>query len=152
MTTSVATMGLTFNGTDLGDLTGTVIDRIMYGGPDEPSSVRGRDDIALGRRGRVARNRRRDFRRIELRGWVTGVGSTAADQAADYWDNRVALGTLMSLTDIQTLAATLLNGDTYTIEARLVEPPSYDQVAPMLARVSILMESVDPDWELAVGS
>ena len=152
MTSNVATVALTFGGTDLGDIDGTLIDRVMYGGPDEPSPVRGRDDVALGKDGKVLRNRRSDVRRIEIRGWVTGTGSTVADQVADYWDNRVTLGTLMEPKTTRTLLATLLNGDSYSINARPVEPPSYDQEAPMLARVSIILESVDPDWELVAGS
>jgi hypothetical protein len=149
MTSEVTTIALNFGGTDLGDIDGILIDRVIQGGPDEPSMVRGRDDVAPGKDGRVLRNRRSDVRRIEIRGWVTGTGADTDAQVSDYWDNRVALGTLMNPTTTQTLTATLKNGASYTIEARPVDPPTYDQVAPMLARVSILMESIDPDWEAA---
>lgn len=146
MTTEAAPVTLTYDSTDIQDLDGIFLE-IIRGAPGEPAEVRGRDDVALGRDGRVARNRRRDVRIIELSGWVKGTGSDEEDQREDYWDNRLALEALFSTGTTDVLQATLPNGDTYTINTRCRPPMLFRQIVPAFATVSIELESVDPDWE-----
>jgi hypothetical protein len=136
---------VTYNASALTDITGTVIDRIVRGGPDEPATVRGQDRVLAGAEGMWPGNRVKQSRQIELFGWVTGSGATVSDQVGDYWDNRIALGTLFDPTVTATLSVLFQNGDTHTIDARTVSV-SYNQTAPMMAEVSIVLESIDPDW------
>jgi hypothetical protein len=147
VTTAVAPVTLTYDGTDIQDLEGIFLE-IIRGAPGEPAEIRGRDDVALGRDGRVARNRRKDRRVIELVGWVKGTGATEATQRGDYWDNRITLEGVFDSTATAVLSATLPSGDVYTISCRLNPPILYNQVVPAYATVSLELESVDPDWTL----
>lgn len=54
--------------------------------PYEPAEYRGRDDIALGRPGRVRRNRIADRRIINLRGWTRGIGTTVEERRESWND------------------------------------------------------------------
>lgn len=152
MTTPVAVADISFNGTDISDLTGIMFERIEQGGPGTLPSVAGTDDPLPGADGVFPRNRRKRTRIIEIRGWVFGDGASAAAQVDDYWDNRIAVETLFNPTARDDLVAVLRNGYTATIEAWPVSV-DFNQVAPQMAEVSVVLQSVDPDWTLeATGS
>lgn len=145
MSTAVAPVTLTYSGTDIQDLEGIFLE-IIRGAPGEPSEVRGRNDIALGRDGQVVRNKRVNLRIVELVGWIKGTGATEATQRSDYWDNRLDFEALFSAVDVDDLVATLPNGESYTLSCRLRPPVLFRQIAPAYATLSLELESVDPDW------
>ena len=151
MTTEAAPVTLTYNSTDVQDLDGIFLE-IVRGAPGEPAEVRGRDDVAIGREGRMARNRLPDVRIVELVGWIRGTGADEDAQRSDYWDNRITFDSLFSTTTIRVLHATLPNGDAYTLNCRVRPPVLFRQVVPAFATLSLELESVDPDWELEVAS
>lgn len=63
--------------------------------PYEPADFRGRDDIAIGRRGRVRRNRLADRRIIPLRGWTRGIGTTLLERRESWNDAEADLLALL---------------------------------------------------------
>lgn len=147
MTSAAATVTLTYDSQDIQDIDGIFLD-LHKGGPGEIADIRGIDDIIPGLDGRTVRNRRVDKRTIELRGFVRGTGSDEAAQREDYWDNRIALAALFDPTEVNNLVATLPGGLEYTISARTQPPFVLNQRVPSFAEVSIVLESVDPDWVL----
>lgn len=152
MVSPIAVVTLDWDGHDIQDVDGLHL-VMVAGGPDEVALVRGRDDIIPGRAGRSGRNRKEDRRTIELGGpesFVTGVGSTLDDMLADYWTNRLLIGSWFSPSaSAKTLTATLPTGAVYTISARPQAPILIVEEFPGKAKVSITLESIAPDWELA---
>jgi hypothetical protein len=55
-------------------------------GFDDVAEVRGHDTVVPHLAGRIARNRKKDVRGIELTGWVQGTGSTEAARLSSYRD------------------------------------------------------------------
>lgn len=149
MTSPVAIIGLTYDSTDLQDADLGLFLQIVHGLNETPE-VRGTDWIVPGAAGRVPYPREADVLRIELGdGWVMGTGSTHGDQMADFRDTVKALRELFDPTrDPATLTALLENGDTATISARPQGASLIvNEVVPSLfAYVSVVLESVDPDW------
>ena len=145
MTSAVAVVGLTFDSHDLADIDGIFLD-LYKGGPGETAEVRGRDDVIPAAVGLLARNRVKQRRVIELRGFVRGTGSDETAQRTDYWDNRQTLEGWFDPTATANLVATLPGGAEFTIAARPLPGIVYGQVVPSFATVSIVLESVDPDW------
>jgi hypothetical protein len=64
----------------------------------EPAEVRGQDDIIPGLSGRFRRNRVKDRRIIELRGWIRGVGGTVLERQQDWGATTAAVMALMDPT------------------------------------------------------
>lgn len=152
MSSPVAVADLSFDGTDITDITGIIFDRIIRGGPGEIPTTSGRDDPVPGADGVFVRNRRKRTRTIELRGYVFGAGSTTTDQLDDMWDNRESVEALFTPDAHADLVAVLRNGRTATIDCWPVTV-DFTQVAPMLAEVSVVLLSTEADWTVeATGS
>lgn len=119
-------------------------------GLDDSFEVRGTDTIIPTASGRVARNRVRDRRVIELAGHVLGTGDTEAEQRADV---RAALEELRALFDPSAAPGTLVldleDGGTATIAARPVNMIVPDDPVPTWRQVSIELEAVGADWTIA---
>lgn len=148
MTSPAATVNITYDGTDVTDLTGIFLHSVVRGGPGTTPQVSGRDDQVPGTSGVFVRNRQARTRTIELRGWVRGVASSEATDRDDYWANRTTLEALFDPTDTATLSIDT-GTETYTITARPIPTPEYDEAAPSFAYVSIVLESTVPDWTTA---
>jgi hypothetical protein len=152
MSSPVAVADISYNSTDISDLTGIFIDRIEQGGPGTLPATDGTDDPVPGADGVYVRNRRKRTRTIELRGYVFGIGDTASEQIADLWDNRESVESLFAPDEHHDLVAVLRNGRTATIDCWPVSV-DFNQLAPMLAEVSIVLQSTEPDWTVeATGS
>lgn len=148
MANPAATIPLTFGGTDLQQNPIGIFLEIVDGLLGT-ASVRGTDTVVPGLTGRIARNRTGDTRRIELRGLVAGNGATEALQQSDFWTLAATLRTLFDPTaSPASLVATLPNGTTATILARTLPTMMWDQIVPSLARVTIELESVAPNWTI----
>lgn len=133
---------LTFDGTSLQRLDGSVLFEIKRGLGDIPS-VRGVDQIVPGRRGRIRRNRIADALTLELEGVV---------DAGDLAEFAVLRQELHDLFDPEAgdlvLSCLLEDGTTATINALVVPPMLWDEKAGH-ARVNVALESVDPDWDFS---
>lgn len=151
MTNAVAVIGLTFDATDIQQDPIGIFLEIIHGLNESPS-VRGVDTVIPSMIGRVARNRKADTWRIELHGYVAGIGDTEAAQREDFRDLVATLKTLFDPTaDPVALVATLEDGGTMTIMARALPTPLWNQIVPSIAEVSYELEAVE-DWTLDGGS
>jgi len=120
-------------------------------GLNEPAQVRGVDIIVPGADGRVARNRRKDTRRVVLAGWVMGNGTDTATARSNYRSNVETIETLFALDAAPAvLVATLENGVQKSLNARTLNVIYSPQIASELDYLTIELEAVGPDW--AVGS
>ena len=152
MASDVAVVALTYRGTDIQNIPGGIFLEIVEG-LNEPPSVRGSDWTVPGAPGRQFRSRVADVRTIELRGYVSGEGVGEAADRSDFATLRETMRALFDPTlDPGVLAATLENGAAATINARSLPTQVWDQVVPAMFRVSIELESVDPDWDFGGGS
>lgn len=148
MANPAASIPLTFGGTDIQQNPIGIFLEIVEGLAGT-ATVRGTDTVVPALAGRIARNRVADVRRIELRGLVAGTGATEALQQASFWNLVATLRTLFSPTAAAaSLVATLPNGTTATILARTLPTMLWDQKLPALARVTIELESVAPNWTI----
>jgi hypothetical protein len=146
---AAAVIGLTFGGSDVQNGTFGIFLEIksgLVGGV----SVRGTDTIVPGLAGRIVRNRKRDRRVIELRGFVTGnAGSTSeSSQRSSFRDKWQALEAIFDVSAAApaNLVATLEDGTTATIACRTLDILPGDQPVPTFQEVSVELESVVPDW------
>lgn len=147
MSTAVAPVGLTFRGTDIQDLSGIFLEIVR--GLTEVVEVRGIDLIVPASEGQIVRNRHGHRLVIELRGWIRGVATTEDSDRDDFVVNRAAFRALFDpRLDPGVLAATLEDGSTQTINARTLNVVP-DRIVPTFERVSVELESVDPDWEVS---
>lgn len=148
--TAPATIGLTYRGSNIQDLDGIWLEIVR--GLNEGPAVRGVDVVVPAAVGRQVRNRVADNRTLELRGWVRGVaGYDEADDLEAFATQRTTFGALFDPTlDPGALVATLEDGSTVTIDARTLNSV-WEQVVPSFHRVSVELESVDPEW-VAGGS
>lgn len=148
MTSTAAPVNWTVDGTDMVDTEGTCLHTLVRGGPGETALTRGEADLVPGLPGLQPRLWEVERRVIEFRGFVRGSGSDEDDQREDYWDNRIALASLLDPTEIVHIVVTLPNNDTYSIDARpLPLDGAYNQIVPSFAEVSVEFESFDPDWQ-----
>ena len=145
MTSPAATVNVTYDGTDVTDLTGIFLCQVVRGGPGEGPTVSGKDQTVPGAEGVFVRNRKKRTRTIELRGWVRGIASSESTDRNDYWDNRAALEALFDPTDTATLVIDT-GAATFSITARPMPSPKFDEVVPSFAYVSVVLESTEPDW------
>lgn len=144
MSSPVAVIGLTYRGTDIQMLNGIFLEIVR--GLGDVAAVRGVDIIVPARAGRIVRNRVGDVLSIELQGICGGSGANEAAQRSDFAGRRAAMRALFDpKLDPGALVATLEDATTATIAARSLNIV-WDQVVPALARVSVELESVDPDW------
>jgi len=146
MTSPAAVIGLTYRGTDLQQADLDWFFEIVRGIGETPA-VRGVDYVVPAAAGRSVRNRVADSLRIELRGWVRGSGIAEDAQRNDLKANRATIRALFDPTlDPGALVATLEDGSTQTIAARSLPTMLWDAQVPAFYRVSVELESIDPDW------
>lgn len=151
--TSIVYNGVTYGGTSLVSFVGSQVRfafRVVRGLDDTPE-VRGTDTIIPSAAGRVARNRVRDRRVIELQGLVVGTGSTDAAQVDDFRDAMETLRDLFDPTDAaKTLIVSLEDATrTATISARPINMVVGSDAIPILREVSVELEAVGADWVIA---
>lgn len=117
-------------------------------GLDDSPEVRGKDTVIPGTAGRTARDRVRDVRRIELDGWVFGVGSTDSAQTDDFRDAMETLRTLFDPTaSAATLTVALEDGvRSATISCRPVNMLVNYEGLSTGARVNVVLEAIGSDW------
>ena len=145
MTSAVASIGISYGGTDCqeSDL-GVFLELVR--GLNEPPSTRGEDTIVPGAAFRIPRSRVADTLTIELRGIVRGEGSTHAAQKSDYRDKMQALRTRFDTTAAPAdLVATLEDSTTATISCRTANVVVTEIVQSLYASVSIELEAYE-DW------
>lgn len=138
--------GCVYDGQDLqaNDLS---IDLEVIVGLDEVAEVRGTDTTIPSKAGRRARNRVKDRRSIELGGWLQGVGEFESVRMASYRQIVAFLQTLFDpARDPATLSVPLEDGTTATISARPLVIVYGDRPLPGVCRISVSLESIDPDW------
>lgn len=146
MTTQIFPIGLTFGGTDIQDLAGNGILLYLKRGFNEPADVRGSDLIIPAKTGRLIGTRVKDRRDLVLEGIVTGSGTTAALELTSFRSRWTTFTTLFDLTLTRALVATLEDASTKTIQARTLNIAMDQSITSMMARVSVELESVTPDW------
>lgn len=152
MTSPLAVVGLTYDGTDVQDTTGIMLEITM--GLFETGDTRGIDVTVPGLDGQVVRPRRFHQRKILLAGWVRGAGADTATRQADYWDNLDALRELFDETGVpKDLVATVPDGTTRTCAARCVPDGRIlnEQVHSEFAYVSIELVALE-DWAVDEAS
>lgn len=140
-----AIIGLTYRGTSV-QTPGFGCFLELKRGLDEVASVRGQDIVVPWRDGRIVGDRVLDVLTIELQGIVTGDADPAVAVELSTWRSRAdALGDLFDPTVVGELVASLEDGSIRTIQARTLTH-TWDPLNPMVARVNVVLESVDPDW------
>lgn len=118
MTTPIASVALTYGGTDLQPEELGFHLQIASGLDDSPD-VRGDDVLIPYLPGKLPRPRRFDHRRIVLEGMVRGLGTTEAERRSDYRATRRGLAVLFDPAAVPAdLVATLEDGYTATIACR----------------------------------
>lgn len=153
MTTVLAAVGLTYDGTDLQDPDGILLE--ITRGLFETGDTRGVDVTVPGLDGQVVRPRRFHERRILLAGYVRGDGMDQATRRADFWNNLDQLRTLFDETGLpKALVATVPDGTTRTCDARTLPDGRIvvEQIQSEFATVSIELVALE-DWLIeATGS
>lgn len=147
MTTTLATIPLTYAGTDLQPANLQIFLELVLGLSEAPS-VRGTDIIVPALAGRVEGRRVNDFVAIELRGWVRAdpATTTTATQRASYRANMKALRALFATNRARAdLVATLEDGTTATISARPLNLVLTELVPSEFANISIELAG-NGDW------
>jgi hypothetical protein len=144
---------LTFDGVDIRRTTDNTIVLDLVGGFDDEAEVRGEDTVIPGKAGRAVRDRVKDRRSIELRGYVQGIGSSLTARRTSY---RGLIDELHGIFDPTASPAALvvtapymgLTSGTKTINARFLNAIWDDDVLGFFRRVSVELECVDspPEW------
>lgn len=147
MTNPYATIALTFGGTDIQESPIGIFLEIVRGLNEVPQ-VRGTDTVVPGLAGRIPRSRVGDRLTIELRGHIAGIGANDATRQDDFRTRVMAVRALFDPRSMPAdLVAELEDGSTATIAARTMNIVP-DQVHPSVAKISIELESVSPDWSI----
>ena len=153
MTSPVATIGLTYDGSDLQTSDLQIFLQIVHG-LNEPPSVRGVDYVVPVREGRVEANRVNDVLSIVLEGHVRGDPSqtTTSGARSTFRNNAQTIRALFAPNRARAdLVATLEDGTIVSISARPLNAVWSEPVPSEFAAVSIELEGYD-DWAEVVGS
>jgi len=148
MTSSIAPVALTYDGTDIQDTDGIFLEITL--GLFETGDTRGVDVTVPGADGQVVRPRRFHQRKVLLAGFVRGVGVDQSSARAAYWGNLDAVRTLFDETGLpKDLVATLPDGSVRTIAARTIPDGRIlnEQAASEFAFVSIELLALE-DWSV----
>lgn len=150
MTSALAAIGLTYDGTDLQDPAGIFLE--VTRGLFETGDTRGVDVTVPGLDGQVVRPRRFHERRIQLAGFVRGDGLDQATRRADFWNNLDILRALFDETGLpKPTVAIMPDGTTRTCDARTLPDGRIvvEQVQSEFATVSIEMVALE-DWTIEI--
>lgn len=147
MPNPLAAIPLTYAATDLQHADFGLYLEITQG-LNEPPEVRGRDILVPGLNGMVVGTRRAHKLRIVLVGAIVGHGTTEPLRRSDFRATVRLLRTLFAPTRAPAnLVATAEDGSTWTIAARPLPGIIIDELVPSeWASVSVVLESVAPDW------
>lgn len=148
MTNAAAVIGLTFNSHDLQEVGLGIFLEIMSGLHDG-LEVRGTDTVVPGAAGRISRNRVRDRRVVQLRGFVTGNAGSSGESGdrSSFRDKWQTLEGWFPLDGSPAnLVASLEDGSTATLSCRTTQLVAGDQPVPSFQLVTIQLESVSPNW------
>lgn len=123
----------------------------LVGGLDSGLEVRGEDTVIPTAAGRVARNRVRDVRVIEVDGLVTGTGASEAARMDDFRDAMETLRTLFAPTRAAASLVVLLEDGirSATISCRPLPGPQVRYYPTSAARWALAFEAVGTDWVVA---
>lgn len=148
MTSGLATIGLTYDGTDLQTSDLQIFLEIVHGLNETPS-VRGIDVVVPGLAGRIEGNRINDVLVITLEGLIRAdpAETTTAGAQESYRDNCQAVRALFAPDRLRAdLVATLEDGTTLTISARPMPGMIWSEpIKSEVAQVSIELEAYG-DW------
>lgn len=137
---------LTYKATDLQRSLFTVQFEITLG-LDELAEVRGEDTIIPALAGRTGRNRVKDYRPIELSGWIQGTGATEALRLASYRDLIDEMTTLFDpAAAAGTLSGLAWDSTTRSIVARSLGLRPGPVTVYGAREFVVLLESIVPDW------
>jgi hypothetical protein len=152
MTSPVAVVGLTYDGTDLQDSDLQLFLTITAGLWEHPS-VRGTDQVVPSLAGRLEGNRVNDVLPIELDGLIRAPMTGTLEEAhATYVAKKAAVRTLFaSNRERAPLVATLEDGSTATISARPMTSAWPEKVPGLYSELHLQLEAYG-DWVLEVGS
>lgn len=141
---------LTFDSTDLQRSDLSVHFDIVF----DTLDVRGQDTIVPSAAGRTARNRKADVRHIGLRGVIQGTGASEAARLSSWQNLRDEIEALFDPTaDPATLAGTGHDSSSRSILARTAPGLVWsDDGVPGLETVTVVLDSVVPDWTVTGGS
>ncbi|HYI67126.1 MAG TPA: hypothetical protein VEW95_09400 [Candidatus Limnocylindrales bacterium] len=120
----------------------------LVSGLNETPEMRGEDQPTLSGSGRFARNHVPDIRSIELRGWAEGYGTDNPERAEHFRTKIKLIQLWFDPSVFGELSVTLEDGTTATINAR-TDNLLTEQLIGWKARVSIELESIDPNWVIA---
>jgi hypothetical protein len=146
MTNAVATIGLTYRGTDVQEAFGNSAAMFLeiVRGMNESPSVRGSDITVPGRAGRIAGTRVDDVLTVELVGLVQGA--TGATATTTYHAKVATFRALFDPTVSGSIVATMPDTSTRTLTSCRTVSVVWDEITPFAARVSVVLESIAPDW------
>ena len=153
MTSSVAPIGLTYDGVDLQSSDLQIFLQIVHGLNESPA-VRGVDYIVPSRAGRIEANRINDVLSIVLEGHVRADPSetTTSGARASYRANVNTIRTLFRNDRARAdLVATLEDGTILSISARPLNTIWSEPVPSEFGSLSVELEGYD-DWAEVVGS
>jgi hypothetical protein len=152
MTSDVATLGLTFSGTDVQDFEGLFLEVVsgLYDGTD----VRGEDVTIPYLEGQIPRARRLHTRRIMLKGFCRGSGATQDLRRLAYRASRTNAELLFAQDAMpDDLVVLYSDGSSRTITARTLNIIAIELVPSEYASLDIELLSTDPGWvDIAAGS
>jgi hypothetical protein len=121
----------------------------------DPAEVRGEDDIIPGASGREAGQWQRDIRRLQMPGFVRGIGGNQDERSASWHDATVALMAVMQLygdpvpIEVDGPYLGIPTGTTRTLNARCVRViPGPVQNLMSFQPWSFELECIDspPEW------
>lgn len=119
----------------------------IVSGLNDGLEVRGTDTVVPGLAGQVPRDRKANVRHIVLAGWIQGTGTTEVERQADYQSSCDLLEATFSLVaDPDTLQGTARDGSSRSIEARPTNLVWDDEPAMGVCHITVMLDSVEPDW------
>lgn len=139
----------TFGGEEFNVDTGQMTYLYIDYGLNEPSFYRGGPhQVDLGGNGRFWRPVVPDFKRVEIRGRVCGVGTTEAERVANFHREMERILNTFVLGEIDDLVVTTEDGEERTIQLETVSIDAPHVDVAWLATVHIVLESVaEFEWE-----
>jgi hypothetical protein len=117
-------------------------------GLNEIPVFRGSDTTVPHLTGQIAHAHVAHVRRLELTGYVLGVGADLATQQSDYRQLMRGLSSLLATAAASpvVLAGTLEDGSTASINVRVSDYQLNEPVQSLVGEPKVALESLDPYW------